>query len=519
MAEIKPYVRFMDGYKDLEDGYTESPFGHYKNASDQTIESEYFMQWTFPQKLHRIALRTAVGFRLVYKQAEDVWNNHLGIKIEDDKEKAESVNLDLIPYLRGRRWFKEMEKLTAYQIEQGESILLLYFKDQGDIHEYAIGVSDNEEIIGVEAFNVIDYHIPKWDKKGEPAVYQIVVKTPDTYNSYLSVEVHPSRVMRLTGPNIEYRWQGYSDLAAVYDPINILTTILKATGEAAFRWSTGHPVIFTKDLFNETDLAKLRESIGDFTRKSWHMMPMEFVDRIDMMGQAGSMLNIKSLADIAIDNIVIGSGYPRPILLGEVAGVVSGSEVNERAYFALLDRRHTELSSFVIKYFERDINIRKLMKGVEHFTLEWGIREVLNRMDEAELRQKEISNALALMQICTFNECREVAGFSPLSDEEGGDIIMGQLPIMQLEAEIALAQIQGQQTGENTESTTAKQSLASTTKKSQTGKDLDKSGKGKLKDAFDEVLRKKSVNEFCREYHILPKTLRKMLDVLKVIEE
>lgn len=515
----RPYITFLDGYKELEDGYTENPFGHYKNVSDQDIESEYFMQWTYPLKLHRIALRTAVGFRLVYKQAEDVWNNHLGIKIEDDKKKAEKINLDLIPYLRGRKWFKEMEKLTAYQIEQGESILLLYFKDQGDIHKYYEPVSLNEEILGVEAFNIIDYHIPRFDRKGEPAEYQILVKTPDTHNSYISVQVHPSRVMRLTGPNIEYRWQGYSDLAAVYDPINVLSTILKATGEAAFRWSTGHPVIFTKDLFNETDLTKLKDSIGDFTRKSWHMVPMEFVERIDMMGQAGSMLNIKSLADIAIDNIVIGSGYPRPILLGEVAGVVSGSEVNERAYFALLDRRHTELSYFVIRYFERDINIQALLKGVKHYSLEWGIREVLNRMDEAELRQKEISNALALMQICTFNECREVAGFPHISDEEGGDIIMGQVPIMQLEAQIALAEIQAKQTGENTESTTAKQSLASTTKKSQTGKDLDKSGKGKLKDAFDNILRKKSINEFCREYNIIPKTLRKMLDKLKEVEE
>ena len=511
-------MTFLDGYKELEDGYTENPFGHYKNTSSQDIESEYFMQWVYPQKLHRIALRTAVGFRLVYKQAEDVWNNHLGIKIEDDKKRAESINLKLIPYLRGRKWFKEMEKLTAFQIEQGESILLLYFKDQGYIHNYKNSVNDNDEIIGVEAFNTIDYHIPRFDKKGEPAEYQILVKTPDTYNSYISVEVHPSRVMRLCGPNVEYRWQGYSDLAAVYDPINILSTILKATGEAAFRWSTGHPVIFTKDVFTETDLTKLKDAIGDFTRRSWHMVPIEYVERIDMMGQAGSMLNIKSLADIAIDNIVIGSGYPRPILLGEVAGVVSGSEVNERAYFALLDRRHTDLSYFVIKYFERDINIRNLFKGVEHYSLEWGIREVLNRMDEAELRQKEISNALALMQICTFNECREVAGFPSISDEEGGDIIMGQVPIMQLEAQIALAEISAQRTGENTESTTAKQSLASTTKKSQTGKVLDKTGKGKLKDAFDDILDKTSINKFSKKYHIAPNTLRKLLKNLELIE-
>ena len=49
----REYVRFLDGYKNLRDGYTESPFGHYKNASDTAIEAEYFMQWVFPHKLHR----------------------------------------------------------------------------------------------------------------------------------------------------------------------------------------------------------------------------------------------------------------------------------------------------------------------------------------------------------------------------------------------------------------------------------------------------------------------------------
>ena len=70
--EKKQYIRFMDGYRRLKDGYTENPFGHYKNASATVIEDEYFMQWIFPLKLHRIALRTASGYKIVYKQAEDI---------------------------------------------------------------------------------------------------------------------------------------------------------------------------------------------------------------------------------------------------------------------------------------------------------------------------------------------------------------------------------------------------------------------------------------------------------------
>lgn len=514
-------IRFMDGYKNLKDGYTESPFAHYKDPSATDVESEYFMQWVFPHKLHRMALRTAVGYKVTYKQAEDVWNNNLGIRIPDEEKKAEAINKQLTPYLRTRKWFKEMEKLTGFYLEQGESILLLYYKDQGKIHNYSKKISPLAEIVGVEAFNALDYHIPEFDKKGEPAKYNITVKTPDTYNSYLTVEVHPSRVLRFTGPNVEYRWEGYSDLAAIYDAINVLSTILKAAGEAAFRWSTGHPVIFTKDLFTDADLEKLKDSIGDFTRRSWHMVPMEYVERIDLMGQAGSMLNLKALADIALDHIVMGSGYPRPILLGEVAGISKGSEVNERTYFALLDRRHTELEEFVYRYFKKDINVQKLVHGVDYFELDWGIREVLNKMDKADLEQKTFSNAIALLQICTLNECREIAGFEKLPGEEG-EII---LPLYEMELQILQMELQAEQAEqqmemkENQATTNAKQSLSNTSKQAQTGKSLDKKGKGSLKDAFDELLRNRSISTICKEWNIHDSTFRKIYDKIRKEEK
>jgi len=247
------------------------------------------------------------------------------------------------------------------------------------------------------------------------------------------------------------------------------------------------------------------------------MVPMEYVERIDLMGQAGSMLNLKALSDIALDHVVIGSGFPRPILLGEIAGVVAGSEVNERTYFALLDRRHTEIEEFIYRYIAKDINIQKLLSGVKYFELDWGIREVLNKMDQADLEQKKYSNAIALLQICTIDECREIAGFEKLPDGEG-EII---LPLFEMELQILQMEMQAEQAEqqmkmkENQASTNAKQSLSNTSKQAQTGKSLDKKGKGSLKDAFDRLLREKSISEICRKWKIHDSTFRKIYDKIR----
>lgn len=505
-------VKVLDGYSKFHDGYTESPFGHHSQATAIQEESEYFMQWIMPEKLHRLALRTSVGNRITYGRAKDVWNNRLGVLFPDKTKDSDKLNKILIPYLRTRRWFREMEKLSAYVYEQGESILLLYFENDNDIYNWQQEPRENAQILRVEAFNHLDYHIHEFLPNGDPKNYEVLVKGKDEGLSYETITINPSRIIRKTADNVEYRHTGYSELAVVADPIVILSTILKASGEAAYRWGTGHPVIFTKDLISTADFQKLQDKIGDFTRKTWHMIPSEYVDRIDLLGQAGSMLNLKSLADIAIDQIIIGSGFPRPVLLGEVAGVVSGSEVNERTYFALLDADHTELEEIIRIYFDRDPYIRKLFKrfGIDnilrqYWELDWGIREVLNKSDEEEFKQKKTSRALALSQICTVDECREILGLVPLGADDYGDVVLGLSEFYMMEYQMAMQQMMTTEMNNEPQNTTNVKQGSSTTSKqaSSISGDLEKNKRltpktDSWKEKIDEMITIEDFNNLTR---------------------
>lgn len=521
----KPY-KMLDGFKKMRDGYTENPLAHHYLATDIERESEYYMQWVHPLKLNRIALRTPAGFRFIYLYSKDLWNNRLGIKIKDDEDKSEKINEKLVDYLISIHWFREMEKLCAYEREQGESILLCYYGDEGSIEKYKNPVTDNDEIMKVEAINYLNYYIPTFNKYGEPDWYDIEVKSPNSWRGLQTVRIHPSRIMRKTAHNLEYRHTGYSDLAAIYDPIVILSTILKAAGEAAFRWGTGHPVFLTKDIFDQTDLDKFRANLGDVTRQHWHAIPSERIEKIEMLGQAGSMLNLKSLADIAVDNIVMGSSFPKPILLGEIAGV-NGSEVSERSYFALLDRDHTELEWFVKAYFTKDVQVRRILRGVKRYDIDWGIREVFNKMDEAEWRQKRASNAVAIMEFATMDEARKEFGLPPLGGEEG-DIIMGLLPYYEFMLNMSMSMAAGEEMEEqHTQSqgaTSMKQKNASTSKKAASVKDLEKNKRVApptrdaiqiLKDSINGARSVYSIKDFMKQWSMWDKSVYKVLDWAK----
>lgn len=518
----KPY-HILDGYEKLSDVYTEGPFGHHENATADEKE-EYFMQWVYPIKLNRIALRTAAGFRFVYLYAKDLWNNKIAIKIPDKKEKSQKVTYDLITHLRKLHWFREMEKLSAYEREQGESILMNYYDDQGGIEKYKNPIPKNKPILRVEAFSPLHYHIEGFDKYGKPKMYKIEVKSGGNWRNIKSVYVHPSRVLRKCANEIEYRFTGYSDLAAIADPIIVLSTILKACGEAAFRWGTGHPVFFTKDLVNPTDMQKLKTSLGDVTRRHWHVVPIEQVEKIEMLGQAGSMLNLKSLADICIEQIVIGSAFPKPILLGEIAGVL-GSEVSERSYFAKLDRDHTDLEPFIYEFFDIDINVRRILKGIKNWSIDWGIREVFNKMDQAEYDQKMASIAIAMMEYATVNEVRRFANLPEISEEEGGKLIRGLMGYYEMEMNAMIMEQEAELHAEAEGATSMREKSNSTNKKAASLKDPEKNKridpvsrdsitanlKNKFKDAILGLKKEYGTNKISKEIKIYDKTLEKLL--------
>jgi len=524
----------LNGYKPRHDGYTENPLAHYENATAAEVEGEYFMQWVHPLRLQRVALRTPIGYRLTYLYAKDLWNNRIGIKLPDDEDKAKEINKKLVDYLISRHYFREMEKLTAFEREQGEAILLCYYGD--GIENFKTPVKDTDEILMVEALSPMVYNIERYDEKGEPKIYRVQVKTPNSWKGYETVEVHPSRILRKMASNIEWRDTGYSDLAAIYDSINILSSIVKSSGEAAYRWATGRPLFLTKDLQSESELTKLKNGLNDFSRRAWIALPSEKIEKIEMLGQAGSMLNLKSLADICIEQIIIGTGFPKTIMLGEVAGVM-GSEVQERSYFALLDRDHTELEYFVRMFFEKDINIKKLFKGIEEYLLDWGIREVFNKMDDAEYKQKMISVAVTSMELLTVDECRKIIGMKGIGDDKGGDVIMGLLPYIELQMQMNIMMGGGGDEpednvdgrgSESETSTSVKQKSQGAQKKAASNKEPEKNKrvapptrdsidelKMNLADNLEEIKGHYSMNDILKELNIYDKTFYKLLDWAK----
>lgn len=392
--------------------------------------SYYYLDEPTQLELYKTARFSPLGWRLTYGYANDVMSNLLKIKIKgldpkDQEKKDQLIHKHFIDI----KFYEEFTKCVGYNFEQGEALLVSHRQDgiftpesvEEDDKDFGPHYTSLENpanptspIVRVEAINNIDYNIPKIKEFGLPEYYRISFFQKGMAKPVY--KVHTSHCLRVRTNDIEYdTYRGQSKLKCVFGELTILHAITRACGDASFRWGLGIPAIYTKGLTDSTKRAEAKSAIGNPTTQSWLFIPSEVVEKIEMLGLAGTMMDLNKLADLVINMIVSATQIPRPILMGEVAGVVTGSEVNERAYFATLDKEHTALDRFLREFIRNDPYLMEII-GESDYEIDWGLRQVMSEIDKATLQQLKLSNASSAMAFCTFNEVRKIAGLEPWED-------------------------------------------------------------------------------------------------------
>lgn len=393
----------------------EGPFDHSRNASP----SEYFMPYHIsPYKLAMLARFTALGWRICYELAQDCWHSGLGVRLLGEKmvTKNREVNIELKSIFRTLNFIEKMELATGFRREQGHSLAVLYYDgematDIGTESTKKKGIGDmltafkylsepaptDRKVAKIEVFNRQYYFISKDDGKGNPLEFKVSIYL-GKFSGRPQIPIHHSRCVWFRGTDVERDFEAHSVIEPCYNELVITTNILKACGEIAFRWGTGHPVILTKGL-NPNQSEVFKRLLGNPIRKDWHVFPSEMVEAFDLISQKSGMVDLPGLGDHVIGLVVASTSIPRPILMGEVSGVVTGGEVNERSYYALLDKEHSNLEPAVVELFEKIPQIQALLWRYD-FEFDWGIRQSMSEMEQIDIETKKIANVIS--KISTF---------------------------------------------------------------------------------------------------------------------
>jgi hypothetical protein len=392
----------------------------------------YYLNNPTMWELYRTARNTEIGFRLTYGFAGHVWNNDFGLVFPRgtlNEEEVKEKNILIRKHLKKIKFYSEFEKATGFDFEQGESLALIYREGDGLEATTKMLRKPNfkKKVIRVEAINRQDYTIPLQGAFGAPSEYLIrFYKMGEGMPQYT---VHRERAIRIKTQDINYnQFKGQAILRSCFSSIQILLNINQAASYAASRWGTGRPTIFTKNV-KKKDLPEMKALIGNPLNDFWSILPSEFIQKIEMLGIGqGAMLDLNGLSDLLINQIVAASEIPRPILMGEVSGIVGAGEVNERSYYAALDKKHSQLEKFIYEFFEIDPEIKEIL-GDLYYEIDWGLRQVMTKLEKAEYNMKIYQNAISAMNYATLDECRIIAELPKLEtimDDEAAKYFYGE---------------------------------------------------------------------------------------------
>ena len=424
-----------------------------------------------PYMLAKMARFTPIGFRLTHGYAADLCNNQFGLAWPHEPIASEdkvSRNTKFRQHMKAIKGFIEWQKGIGFDREQGENLFIIYREGDGvanpnempknikmlaennqrqtpvmnaspvsitqtpqlanptppnvrltsndpygnavQYYNFAEPADLTRRVIRIEAYNKLNYSIPFINSFGLPEYYLINFYTRG--NVLVQYYVHPSRVIRMKLYNITYeQWSGHGALKCCYPQLVILSNIDRMAGVAATRWAYQVPVFMTRNLRTQQDQQTFATKLGNPSAATWLVLPSESITDVKMIGPQSGIMRLDDFAQMMINEISAGTGFPATILMNQKVGVLGSGEVNLKEYFAKLDADHSLINPFIEQFIAIDPELREI--AGEDFEIDWGIRHVMTEEDRVELDVKKLANCNAMMGFSTLNEVRAYWGAEP----------------------------------------------------------------------------------------------------------
>ena len=361
--------------------------------------------------------REPVAHRIVFTVAHDIFDHWFQLYLEGN-EQDKTFDNQIQKELTRINAKHELMRMSTFERAYGWSILALGYADASNsLSEPATNPVSLEEVKAYSPLQIaqIDEVRNRNDPRyGLPQYYHI-----KRTGLASTLKIHYSRVIHFASRLLEHDYKGMSVLDPVWDDLVTLRNIRWGMGQTMYRYGHGFPDL----TFTGAEKTDIDDWIadGNFANLSARtFFAHNEMQEIEFKGLAGRALDPMNYYLPIMENISAGSGIPLAILRGVQAGTLTGSEVNQQEYFALIGDEET--------YYETGIRqlIKSLTQTEDDFKFKW-----MGGFQLDDLKQAQIDQVIAqTLQIKgdwhTRNELRalEDPKLAKLSEEQGGEELL-----------------------------------------------------------------------------------------------
>ncbi len=445
--------------EDVSDPTLNRNSGLYIAPTDQvgnaTQNEEYVIQPPTPYSRMFVVQNLPLAYRITFGVTNDCFKSGTNFpfsfvtprEFELDKEPWSDKALNV---LKNIGFLRAAPQHMGVGEMDGEALLIL-IEDGFDWKETDVSKPRDPEKEIVDVMSIPMYYVynsytsEDWNDDGTPMYWYINFNSIDgkSRTQTKTIQWHSSRIIHYTPQQLDTSTKGLCTLDRCWQAICIGFNIDLGTGEGFFRWGIGHPV-FETDYENIDQLKEFMDNLGSPNRRTWHALLRGM--KLTFAGASGTTMQFQQGKETSCyDEICIATGIPRPVLKGEVAGVRTGSEVNERSYWSLLSSKQTNYNDVIWKLLAilnetGQVDIPSLsydteygrLQTPENVIIKWAVHYVETEEQRIDILKKKIDTINSLKDVLTINELRAFiedilnkpkGTYGPLPPEQGEQVL------------------------------------------------------------------------------------------------
>lgn len=282
--------------------------------------------------------------------------------------------------------------------------------------------SPNRRVSNYDYFSPLEMGVKKYNLDGTPKILELKIKVPGHQDETIGRPVYKASdfIVWNNDPVSRKSFMGYPATWAAWDALTELRLAFNAITWYVMKVGMGAWVVELKKTISDDEASAIQSMFQGLGPRTVAMVNKDKTEDIDFKGGKMSTSSFIGLFDGLLGRVSAATGIPRDVFIGASAGQITGSDVNLKALYQVLNGVQSGV--------ERPIrlNINKLDPSYIDLDYEfkWGVKFVPDAKQEADIgfiNAEEL--AIRGATYLTKNEIREMQGLESLP---GGDVLPGQ---------------------------------------------------------------------------------------------
>lgn len=374
---------------------------------------------------------------LVYWVASDIFDNWFEV-IDPAKEEDRSLDEAVQRVLLQLKAKQQLTRLIMFERRYGTAVMLCaYTNVDGEDWDTPI-YDENGNLMGTRQLlqitpypwtkvNIVDLDTePSSFRYGWPEKYEIRRR-----GGLLGTSAHWSRVIHAATRLDEEVYKGESVIYAIYDDATGFRNARWAQYETLFRYGSGFPHIHLPNATPAQVTAWIAGgNFKDINARGFFVSTGvgDEAESIEFIGVKGVSLNPDPYNEMAAWNLAMASRIPQDILKGVSAGRITGSEVNERAYFKFINAEQSSVEPIVRELIDRLIATGQIAYTdgrrspiPTNYVIKWNYPQLTPEQSQAQINYLNARAQTERLEFMTIDEVRAKADppLPPLPDGKG----------------------------------------------------------------------------------------------------